>query len=76
MNKACAAETMRTTMHRIVKLASSAAVRVNRLVRDKSGTTAIEYALIATGISIAIVAAVSSIGTSVSALFDTVAAAF
>jgi pilus assembly protein Flp/PilA len=63
-------------MHRIVKLASSAAVRVNGLARDEAGTTAIEYALIGTGISIAILAAVSSIGGSVATLFDTVAAAF
>lgn len=63
-------------MHRIVVLASSAAVRVNRLVRDKSGTTAIEYTLIAAGISIVIIAAVASIGTEVTTLFDTIAAGF
>lgn len=38
--------------------------------RDPSGSTAIEYAMIAVGISIVILAAVNSIGTSVSGQFS------
>jgi pilus assembly protein Flp/PilA len=37
---------------------------------DESGATAIEYALIAMGISIVIVAAVNGLGTALSAKFD------
>jgi pilus assembly protein Flp/PilA len=36
-----------------------------RFMRDESGATAIEYALIAGGIAVAIVAAVSSLGSAV-----------
>ena len=39
---------------------------VLRFIADQIGATAIEYALIATGISIVILASVNSIGTSVS----------
>jgi pilus assembly protein Flp/PilA len=39
---------------------------VLRFIADQTGTTAIEYALIATGISIVILASVNSIGLSVS----------
>jgi pilus assembly protein Flp/PilA len=40
--------------------------------KDDSGATAIEYALIAMGISIVIVAAVNGVGTALSGKFDTV----
>ena len=39
---------------------------VLKFIADQTGATAIEYALIATGISIVILASVNSIGTSVS----------
>jgi pilus assembly protein Flp/PilA len=47
-----------------------------RLWRDETATTAIEYALIAAGISVAIVAAVNAIGTDVKGLFTNVSASF
>ena len=47
---------------------------VERFLDDEAGTTAIEYALIAVGISVAILAAVQALGGSVSSLYDTVAA--
>ncbi len=40
---------------------------------DESGTTAIEYAIIATGIAVAIIAVVTALGTSVQAMFQSVA---
>ncbi len=43
-----------------------------RFLRDDAGTTAIEYSLIAAGISIIIVASVNAIGGSVSNLFTNV----
>jgi pilus assembly protein Flp/PilA len=47
---------------------------VARFITDESGTTAIEYALIGVGISVAILAAVQAVGGSVSGLYDKVAA--
>ena len=44
-----------------------------RFMRDEGGATAIEYALIASGIAAAIVAAVSSVGTSVKGLYSSIA---
>ena len=43
--------------------------------RDESAATAIEYGLIAAGISIAIVAAVGSVGTSLNTCFTSVSTA-
>jgi pilus assembly protein Flp/PilA len=45
---------------------------LKRLCKDESGATAIEYALIAMCISIAIIAAASAVGTSLSSTFDKV----
>jgi len=46
---------------------------VLRLLKDNSGATAIEYGLIAAGISIAIILAVQNIGTAVKGMFNSVA---
>jgi pilus assembly protein Flp/PilA len=43
------------------------------LLRDDSGATAIEYGLIAALISVAIIAAITSVGTNLTATFNTVA---
>jgi pilus assembly protein Flp/PilA len=48
---------------------------VSRFVKDESGATAIEYALIAGGISIVIVVAVNLVGTSLNTTFTTVGTA-
>ncbi|MGY3532445.1 MULTISPECIES: Flp family type IVb pilin [Bradyrhizobium] len=45
---------------------------VSRFVKDESGATAIEYGLIATGIAIAIIAAVNGVGSKLSTTFNTV----
>ncbi len=42
---------------------------VARFVKDESGATAIEYALIAAGIALAIIAAVNSLGGTLSDKF-------
>ncbi len=42
---------------------------IGRLVRDERGATAIEYALIAVLVSIAIIGAASAMGTSIGRLF-------
>jgi pilus assembly protein Flp/PilA len=41
-----------------------------RFVKDESGATAIEYALIAAGIGIAIITAVNALGTAISDKFN------
>lgn len=48
---------------------------VLKFVRDESGATAIEYALIAAGIGIAIITAVNALGTAISDKFNTIATA-
>ena len=45
---------------------------VNRFVEDESAATAIEYGLIAAGISVAIIAVVNGIGSSLNGKFDTI----
>jgi pilus assembly protein Flp/PilA len=45
---------------------------IAKFLADQSGATAIEYSIIAIGISIVILAAVNSIGTSVSGMFSNV----
>jgi pilus assembly protein Flp/PilA len=45
---------------------------VSRFLRDDSGATAIEYGLIAAGISVAIIAAVNSLGTTLNTNFTSI----
>jgi len=42
---------------------------IARFVKDESGATAIEYGLIAAGISLAIIAAVNGLGTNLNSKF-------
>jgi pilus assembly protein Flp/PilA len=44
-----------------------------RFAKDESGATAIEYALIAAGIGIAIITAVNALGTVISGKFNAIA---
>lgn len=44
--------------------------RLSAFLKDESGATAIEYGLIAAGISIVIIASVNAIGTSLNTTFD------
>jgi len=43
-----------------------------RFVANESGATAVEYGLIAAGISVAIITAVNSLGTSLNATFNSI----
>jgi len=45
---------------------------VTRFIKDESGATAIEYGLIAAGISVAIIAAVNALGTDLTSTFTKV----
>jgi pilus assembly protein Flp/PilA len=48
---------------------------VLRFVKNESGATAIEYGLIAAGISVAIIAVVQGLGSQLTATFSSVSAA-
>jgi pilus assembly protein Flp/PilA len=48
---------------------------IRRFVRSESGTTAIEYAIIAGGIALAIMAAVQAVGTAVKNDYTSIATA-
>ena len=48
---------------------------IKRFLADQSGATAIEYGLIAAGISVAIIAVVSTVGGSLVTTFTSVATA-
>lgn len=45
---------------------------VKRFAKDESGATAIEYGLIAAGISVAIITAVKGLGTQLNSTFGTI----
>jgi pilus assembly protein Flp/PilA len=45
---------------------------VTRFVKDESGATAIEYALIAAGIGIAIMTAVNTLGSTIATKFGSI----
>ena len=47
---------------------------VQRFLKDESGATAIEYGLIAAGISVVIIAAVTQIGSRLLVKFEAIAA--
>lgn len=50
-------------------------MRLSRFINDESGATAIEYGLIAAGISVAIIAVVQGLGTSLNNTFKSVSSA-
>ncbi|MFD2184664.1 Flp family type IVb pilin [Rhodoplanes azumiensis] len=45
---------------------------INRFLADQSGATAIEYGLIAAGISVAIITVVNTLGTQLTNTFTTI----
>jgi pilus assembly protein Flp/PilA len=45
---------------------------LNRFAKDESGATAIEYGLIAAGISVAIIAVVNGLGTKLNTWFSSI----
>jgi pilus assembly protein Flp/PilA len=53
----------------------SIGVSIRRFLREERGATAIEYALIASGIAVAIAATVFSLGSNVQGLYSSVATA-
>jgi pilus assembly protein Flp/PilA len=58
------------------KLTAAAIVTMaSRFVRDERGATAIEYAMIASGVAVAIAATVTSLGSGVKGMFVNVSTA-
>ena len=51
-------------------------MQVEMFLQEERGVTAIEYALIASLIAVVIVGAVTTLGTNLNVLFDSVVAAF
>jgi pilus assembly protein Flp/PilA len=66
-------ETPEGTKTMFIKITIPAAL--SRFMRDDSGATAIEYAMIASGVGVAIAATVTSLGSGVKGLFTTVSTA-
>jgi pilus assembly protein Flp/PilA len=62
-------------MRELIKMRSFVIGQAKRFARDESGATAIEYAMIASGIAVAIVAAVLSLGTATTNMYDNVSTA-
>jgi pilus assembly protein Flp/PilA len=54
-------------------LSSPIIASVVRFMRDERGATAIEYAMIASGVAVVIAAAITSLGSNVKGLFTSVA---
>lgn len=50
----------------------SFAAKTRQFVRDESGATAVEYAMLAAGVAVAIIAAVNALGTSTNAMYTSV----
>jgi pilus assembly protein Flp/PilA len=63
-------------MSKKTKLSLTMAIMRQRLAADERGATAIEYAMIAAGIGVAIAATVTSLGSAVSNLYTSIASIF
>jgi pilus assembly protein Flp/PilA len=63
-------------MSKKTKLSLTMAIMRRRLADDERGATAIEYAMIAAGIGVAIAATVTSLGSAVRNLYTSIASIF
>ena len=63
-------------MSKKTKLSLTMAIMRQRLAADERGATAIEYAMIAAGVGVAIAATVTSLGSAVSNLYTSIASIF
>jgi pilus assembly protein Flp/PilA len=63
-------------MSKKTKLHLTMSIMRERLAADERGATAIEYAMIAAGIGVAIAATVTSLGSAVSNLYTSIASIF
>jgi pilus assembly protein Flp/PilA len=63
-------------MTKIETPSSAVAYKLSGLYADESGATAIEYAMIASGVGVAVAATVFALGGGVKNLFTAISAAF
>ena len=63
-------------MNKLATALSTTGQQVRRLCADRNGATSVQYAVIASGISVAIVTLVYSLGSNVKGLFTTVSSAY
>jgi pilus assembly protein Flp/PilA len=63
---------MGMTMQKLFRVTSFIGGQTKCLARDESGATAIEYAMIAMSIAVAIIAAVNSLGTATNTMYTSV----
>ncbi|HZS63768.1 MAG TPA: Flp family type IVb pilin [Xanthobacteraceae bacterium] len=63
-------------MRRLEKFGSSLTRSAAALVQNRNGATAIEYAMIASGIAAAIVLAVTTLGTTTQGFYNSLVAMF
>jgi pilus assembly protein Flp/PilA len=59
----------------MAKFATAVTETLQRFLRDERGATSIEYAIIASGVSIVIVGVVATLGSNVKSLYSSVATA-
>jgi pilus assembly protein Flp/PilA len=59
-----------------MKILQSLSAPARRFLRDDNAATAIEYAMIAAGIGVAVVGTVMALGTKVSGLYESIASAW
>jgi pilus assembly protein Flp/PilA len=64
-----------TTMFTTKNMLAGTFTTVSRFLRDERGATAIEYAIVASGIAVAIAASVTTLGTGVKGMFTNVSTA-
>ena len=60
------------TLFACIKLERQSMVTIRKFLRDENGATAIEYGLIAAGISVAIITVVTTLGTKLNTAFGKV----
>ena len=63
------------TLFACIKLERQSMVTIRKFLRDENGATAIEYGLIAAGISVAIITVVPAVGGKLNTAFGKVSAA-
>ena len=63
-------------MSKIETIISTTGCQLRKFAADQDGATAIEYALIASGVAVAIAATVFTLGSSVKGLFTTISSAY
>jgi len=73
VKRATGAPSQCRSLHRFIKGKTIMTKFITKFAQDESGATAIEYGLIAALIAVAIIAAVTALGTKISSVFTGIA---